>query len=37
MSAPNIIDAVLFLLGLTTLDEPDPGDDPGRGQKPIGG
>ena len=39
MNASTLIDLVLSLLGLTTLDEPAPGDgtDPGRGQRPIGG
>lgn len=39
MDASTLIDLVLSLLGLTTLDEPAPGDgtDPGRTTRPIGG
>jgi hypothetical protein len=39
MDASTLIAIALSLLGLTTLDAPDPGDgtDPNRGTKPIGG
>lgn len=39
MDASTLIGLALSLLGLTTLDETDPGDgtDPGRSTRPLGG
>jgi hypothetical protein len=37
MLVSTLIDLALSVFRLASLDEPDPGEDPGRGQKPIGG
>ena len=36
MDASTLIDLALALLGLTTLDAPGDGTDPGRTTRPIG-